>query len=285
MSLIPPSFFEKVIALGVPGSDGSVQYTATGFLYGYPIEKEEKGRQEYWVFLVTNRHVIKDATKLWVRFNVPIGAHPKLYPLPMGNAPGATHWTVHPDSKVDVAVLVIDAIDITKIEEGGIKMSFFQGDVHAASLEELRASKFSEGNEIFVLGYPLGLAGDKQNYVVVRQGIVARIRDWYASDSNFFLIDSSIFPGNSGGPVISKPTLHTYGKAVVHAELIGMVSGYLPYRDIAWSRQTGRPKLISEENSGLAEVVPIDAIQETISIAVANYMKKKAASTSEGKPD
>ena len=78
--------------------------------------------------------------------------------------------------------------------------------------------------------------------------------------------------------MFAKPTLYTYGETITHAKLIGMVSGYVPYQDIAWSRQTGRPKLIS---AGLATVVPINAIQETISIAAKRYMQKQSMSTSE----
>ena len=270
MALIHRFFLDTVVALGVPGSNGVVEFTATGFLYGYPVGKDEKGTQNYWVFLVTNRHVISDDIDLWVRFNSPMDVPPKPYPLPTGNSSGTIHWTFHPDPDVDVAVLVIDAIGGSLKD---VKLSFMREDVHAASLEKLRQGKFSEGNEVFVLGYPLGLAGDEQNYVIVRHGIVARIRDWYENAAKSFLIDSSVFPGNSGGPVLAKPTLYTYGEAITDAKLIGMVSGYLPYEDVAWSRQTGRPKLISEENSGLATVVPIDSIQETISIAANNYIK------------
>ena len=220
---------------------------------------------------MTNRHVIQNKTEFKVRFNSLMNASPKIYTLPVGNSPGAIHWTLHPDPDIDVAVLLIDAIGEPLID---VKLSFIYG-LHVTSLEELRESEFSEGNEIFVLGYPLGLAGDEQNYAIVRHGIVARIRDWYDSSSKFFLIDSSVFPGNSGGPVIAKPVIWSSNNKprFSRPKLIGMVSGYVPYQDIAWSRQTGRPKLISEENSGLAKVVPIDAIQKTISIAAKRYME------------
>ncbi|MDE0043175.1 MAG: serine protease [Candidatus Poribacteria bacterium] len=277
MSLIPDFFLDTVVALGVPDPNGSVEFTATGFLYGYPVGKNEKGVQQYWIFLVTNRHVIANKTEFMVRFNGPMDASPKTYTLPVGNSPGAIHWTLHPDPNVDVAVLLIDAIgELLK----DVKLSFIYGN-YVASLEKLRQGKFSEGNEVFVLGYPMGLAGEEQNYVIVRHGIVARIQDWYDSSSKSFLIDSSVFPGNSGGPVFAKPTLHTYGEAIIHAKLIGMVSSYLPYQEIAVSEQTGLRRMIFEENSGLATVVPIDAIQETISIAAKRYMDEQSMFTPE----
>ena len=70
--------------------------------------------------------------------------------------------------------------------------------------------------------------------------------------------------------------MFSYGKTKPYAKLKGMVSGYLPCQDKACSRQTGDLKLITEENSDLVTVVSIDAIQETVSIAVKMYMEKQA---------
>src|SRR5207247_3057746 len=74
-------------------------------------------------------------------------------------------------------------------------------------------------------------------------------------------------PGNSGGPVIIKPEMSAVGetKPIDSASLIGVVAGYVPYADVAISRQTERPRIIFEENSGLAIVYPVDLIQEAIS--------------------
>ena len=135
--------------------------------------------------------------------------------------------------------------------------------------------EFREGNEVFVLGFPLAMVGGDKNYVVVRQGIIARIQDWYEGTAKSYLIDSSIFPGNSGGPVLAKPTLHTYGTAITSAKLIGMVSAYIPFQDVARSDQTGLPMLASQENSGLAIVVPVDAIRETIALALVQGMGRE----------
>ncbi len=273
MSLITEYFFDTVVALGIPSPDNSIRYTATGFLYGYPAGKNEKGEPAYWVFLVTNRHVVEGSTDIIVRFNALPGAESPTYRISMNDSEQTTHLVVHPDSELDVAVLVIDAF-VPKMEESGIKRSFVCEGAHTTTLDEMRNSEFGEGNEVFVLGFPLGMAGITQNYVILRQGTIARIRDWYRDDAKSFLIDSLIFPGNSGGPVFSKPVFASYGgKPHLGLKLIGMVSGYLPYTEIASSPQTGRPKIVFEENSGLAEVVPIDAILKTVSIAANRYMQ------------
>jgi hypothetical protein len=112
----------------------------------------------------------------------------------------------------------------------------------------------------------MNLAGAQKNYVIVRQGCIARISDMIDGTSASFLLDAFIFPGNSGGPVILKPEMTAIGgtKAQANAFLIGIVRAYQPYSDIAVSQQTKQPRVIFQENSGLAEVLPIDYVDEAI---------------------
>jgi hypothetical protein len=49
-----------------------------------------------------------------------------------------------------------------------------------------------------------------------------------------------------------------------NAALIGIVTAYQFYRDVAISPQTNRERVAFEENSGLAEVLPTDYIDEAI---------------------
>ena len=126
------------------------------------------------------------------------------------------------------------------------------------------------GNDVFILGFPMGISGTEQrNYVIARRGSIARINDVLDTGGMVFLIDALVFPGNSGGPVVSVPNFNAIQgtKPQDHAYLIGMVRGYLPYRETLVSEQTGEARVISEENSGLAEVIPMDYINETIDAA------------------
>jgi hypothetical protein len=65
--------------------------------------------------------------------------------------------------------------------------------------------------------------------------------------------------------VILPTEIHTLGpddepRNRVH--VIGIVSGYLPYEDIAISAQSQRPRVSFVENSGLSNIVPLDAVHE-----------------------
>ena len=250
MSLIQSSFLNYVVALGIPDSskEDSIQFVATGFLYGYFASMNENGKPEYYPYLVTNRHVIDGSRDLQVRLN---GRQSLVLWRP-------GFWFTHPDPKVDVAVAPFHPESTEEFR------SWFLSNNHVYFRKELKKVGFMEGDEVYTLGFPLGLTGDERNYVIVRQGVVARIRDWYDGQSDSFLIDAFVFPGNSGGPVIAKPTLFSYTETRPHPKLIGMVSGYVPYQDFARSDQTGEVVSVSTENSGLTNVVPIDKVNETI---------------------
>jgi hypothetical protein len=86
------------------------------------------------------------------------------------------------------------------------------------------------------------------------------------SKSDSFLIDSFVFPGNSGGPVVLKPEIISIAGTPSQSKsyLIGMVIGYQSYVDVAVSQQTQHQRITFEENSGLATVVPTDYIADAI---------------------
>ena len=268
MALIPPCFLNTVVALGEQSADGTMKSNATGFLYGHPTgSSDANGQKLYFVFLLTNRHVFQNASErsdiLHARFNKLTGSNTNIYPIRLKDA----SWTVHPNPDVDVAVL---SIMPQRLTEDGIEYFFFQADDHVMTIEQARLDQVSEGDGIFVLGFPLGQTGEDRNYAIVRQGIIARAQDWLKGNTRTFLIDASVFPGNSGGPVLLKPELTAIRgtKSPDKCALIGMVSSYLPYQEIAVSQQTGRPRMMFEENSGLGKVVPHDAIREAVAIAV-----------------
>lgn len=265
MSLVPSDFVESVAAIGELGESDHINYIATAFLFGHPGSSQSSRRNSYWRFVVTNRHVVLPARQLWIRFRAP-GTNQDSDPFPIPveeSSPGP--WITHPDPNIDLAILPLDAVPMPSEFAPD---RFLTLDRHVITREELRSSECDEGNEVFILGFPLGIAGTSQNDVTVRNGIIARIKDWYDGRSKDFLIDSFIYPGNSGGPVVLKPVLwsSSHKPRVIYAKLLGLVSGYLAYTDVALSQQTGKIRHISEENSGLAQVVPIDAVVELTTV-------------------
>ena len=97
-------------------------------------------------------------------------------------------------------------------------------------------------------------------------GVVAN----FSEDQDSFVVDSFVFPGNSGSPVVLKPTathllnnIFAIGQ-VNPALLLGVVVEYVPYIDVAFSAQTNRPRVSFEENSGLTRVIRSERIKELL---------------------
>jgi hypothetical protein len=257
MALLPPEYLDCVAAIGIE-SDKGKRWVASAFFYGFP-----RGEPGYTTFLVTNRHVFEGFEAVWVRINAEASEPAKEFRLLLTGRDGSPNWFAHTNPDVDVAVI---PVHFENLHIRGARPRFFPGDKQAIRTAEMIDIGTTEGDFVFILGFPLGLAGEERNFVIVRAGTIARVRDLLDGKANTFLLDASVFPGNSGGPVILKPEAMTIiGTKVSNMPyVIGIVQGYLPYEDIAVSVQTKRPRVIFQENSGLAVVHPVDCIDETV---------------------
>ncbi|MEE9239612.1 MAG: trypsin-like peptidase domain-containing protein [bacterium] len=263
MALIPPFYFNCVVALGKRASYGKISWVGTGTLVGRLFASEGDGRSRHHIFLVTSRHVLEGNDSMVVRFN-PLTSHQaKDYDIPLYNQSGTRLWKGHPDISLDVAALGMDA-DFLERQE--VSYSYFQSNSHLMPVEEMERRGVSEGDFIYVLGFPMGIVAPDRQYVIARSGIIARLRDTLEKQSKDFLVDAMVFPGNSGGPVIYKPEIISIEgtQSVATPALIGIVSGYLTFKETALSEQTGQARIVFEENSGLSTVIPTDYIMETI---------------------
>ena len=276
--LIPPFFIDCVAALGnfraipQPGEQPSKKQwttTGTGFFYGDCINPKESdlNKHQYRTYLVTAKHVIQSHIDKSIDIRVRLNSKDASEPVQDIELPrtvgGAGQWYFHPNIKIDVAVI---AVNWDYLIEHKIEPMFFTNDNSAASRAKLKDREVAAGDGIYVLGFPMGLTGVQRNYVIVRQGCIARISEMLDGATPEFLIDAPAYPGNSGGPVILKPEVFAIDgtKPQQTATLLGLVIDYLPYEDVAVSIQTNRARISFEENSGLASVLPVDFIDETI---------------------
>jgi len=188
---------------------------------------------------------------------------------------GKSLWIGHPNDKTDVAAIFLNADFLT---QEGRKFAVFQSDQHVCLKETMKTGVLNEGDRVFVLGFPMGLVASERQYVICRSGIIARIRDYLEDKATDFLVDAPVFPGNSGGPVVSCPAaLSIVGtKPPEKADLIGIAKSYVPYIDVAISSQTRRPRVTFEENSGLTAVEPVEAILETVVLAEKRLKGRRA---------
>ena len=260
MTLLPQFYLDSLVVLEVgPDRDGNYRAVATGFVAGFKIGRQnQEGRELYGTFLVTNKHVVENGDDLTAKFNR--GEASARVALPAKRESGDDFWTLH--SRYDIAVA---RVNLDFLRQEGAEPTFVP-DEQMLTSEEMQDKGVATGDDVFVLGFPLGMAGSRRNYGIARAGIIARFDEEILEDDRSFLIDSSVFPGNSGGPVVLRPSMTSIkGTPIVsEAFMIGVIASYVPYTDVAVSEQTHQPRIIFQENSGLAMVVPFEAVRELV---------------------
>jgi hypothetical protein len=269
--LLPVDYLNSVVAIGTDGDDGSRQWVGSGVLYA---KRTDDGR--FLHCLVTNKHVIDPLASAYVRLNPRADGPAIEAALGLRGDDGSPFWYAHPDPAVDLAVtpVVIEYLEQHSLD------TYFLDTGEAMTREQMRERHVSEGDALFVLGFPMGIVGDERSRVIARAGCLARVQDALSGARNTFLIDSAVYPGNSGGAVILSPqttSVHPEAPPIGEAMLIGIVAAYVPYTDVAISVQTQRPRIAFEENSGLAEVYPVDFIEESIDLIPTESENEQAA--------
>jgi S1-C subfamily serine protease len=202
VALLPPGFLKRVVAIGAADDADNQHWIGSGFLYGRRAETDESLT---FVYLITNRHVLTAVGS--DKFVHPIvRANPKdkldaskvfALPLKSGNR---DLWIAHPDPDVDLAATLVNVGSL--VQEHGIDLGWFDGPNDALNQTQMADAGLSEGDGVFVLGFPLGLVGSHRDVPLVRNGCISRVRDALAGATTVFLIDASVYPGNSGGPVV-----------------------------------------------------------------------------------
>lgn len=263
MAIIPDFFLNAVVAIGVDQSKDEKHWIGTGFIVG---RKETDNPSLSTHYIVTNKHVIKNQKYVYVRFNSLGGSLVKDYRIDLYDEDGKQLFTPHPHEKTDVIALQI--LPQTLINDKSIWGSFDLED-HALTLDKMKTTGVQEGSLVYALGFPMDLV-DPIKVPICRLGCISRVSDAFLLKKKkpVFLVDAQTFPGNSGGPIISRPEYISIDGTPnnTSANLIGILSAYIPYRETLYSGQTGNARMIQEENSGLTVVHPVERIQEVVEL-------------------
>jgi V8-like Glu-specific endopeptidase len=164
------------------------------------------------------------------------------------------NWLIHSDSLVDIAILPFD-IDLKSDDLRSIPQTSFLG-----------TNSLFETYDIYFVSYHPGLDTGNDFNPIFRSGNISRI-----NKDKTILLDAFAFPGNSGSPVFLKSSSFRFdsdniniGGDPIGDKFIGIIGAYVPYEDIAVSIQTNKPRVIFQENSGIAIIWSIDFINEII---------------------
>jgi S1-C subfamily serine protease len=181
---------KATVQLEQPLGDGT-RTVGTGFLIDAPTP-DGKPR----TILVTAAHVFdrmpKGEAKIGYRIQSSDGGW-RYDPQSLEIRDGAGHaeWTRHPTR--DIAAIVIKAPE--EFARAAIPLSWLAQD------ETFTQYALGPGDEMMALGFPRGLSANQAGFPILRAG---RVASYPLAPSNVFptfLLDFSVFPGNSGGPV------------------------------------------------------------------------------------
>jgi len=112
-------------------------------------------------------------------------------PLKIRDGDGHELWTHHPSR--DVAAITIKAPP--EFAKAAMPQGYLAGDDTFAKYQ------VNAGDEMMALGFPRGLSANAAGFPILRSGRVASYPLGPANIFPTFLLDFSVFPGNSGGPV------------------------------------------------------------------------------------
>ena len=201
-SFKPTSHYEELlfstVMIKTNTPDGNK--SGTGFFFSYQLNDERA-----IPFIVTNRHVVKDATNGTFIFHVknPVDDFTILEsPLNYRLDNFGNRWIFHDNPDVDIALmpflpLMNDVFTQTK------KQIFYRTiSSNFIPTEDDYKDKIDVIEEIIFIGYPKGILDEKHFLPIVRRGITATAINIDFNGKPKFLIDSAVFPGSSGSPVL-----------------------------------------------------------------------------------
>lgn len=225
-------------------------------------------------FLVSNKHVFVNKDSIALRIYSGREFESPIQILPLKDNKGNNLWIGHPDPNVDIAVLKINPIEHF-IDEGNSKNLLISGNVIPLS-RLANDSLIHEGDDVYILGYPLGLRTSLNSIPLWRKGIIALkptsdfllVGGENNIGKNIYIIDTHSLGGSSGSPIFLNKVQQKYSSEYFITEysgfLVGIVSGHLT--DLL-PVQRFQDSLYVEANSGLAIVHPAYQIKEVIELA------------------
>ncbi len=177
-------------------------------------------------------------------------------------------WVSHPTADI-AAIIPTSSEPITNIAPLPVDL--------LPTAADLQKWNVAEGDDVLALAFYPNLGRDRPSSAIVRQGIISEFQE----QKDSFLVSLQAFPGNSGAPVLLKPSAvhlsfggpNEFGN-VNPPYLMGVIIEYIPYQEGAISPQTKRMRIMFEENSGLARVVRSEQVRELLTRVSAMLPKR-----------
>lgn len=268
-------------------NENCLQGQATGFFYNETTPLAANNINGHWerldkFWLVTNRHVVlnhNDGSELLVdkfTFNLRrvINGHIEWLPITLLKDEFKNNLLLHLDSKIDVVVIDVSDYIIRAVDPRGESHTdiMIPATLTQDNLPNKQPITIEVTSDVVVASYPRGFYDTFNKFPIIKSGIIASGWNLNFNGDPVFQIDAQLFPGSSGGMVISKPSnisLHD-GKVLYHKGskqfvLLGVYSGEYTWPDYI---DTGFSKIEQQHSYGLGNVWYSYLIPEIINAGV-----------------
>lgn len=234
------SLIEATVQIDQPSGEGT-RTVGTGFLLNAPMANGAPR-----TVLVTAAHVLdrmpEDEARIgWREVRTDGGWRFDPQPLRIRDPAGAAPlWTRHPDH--DIAVMEIVAPPA--FAQAAIPISWLADETVFQTLDA------GPGDELLSLGFPRGLSSNPAGFPILRVGRIASWPLWPIATFPTFLLDFSVHPGNSGGPVFrtARPGERFPSD---HPQVLGVLT---------------QEVIVKEERLGIAVVAHAEYVREAVAL-------------------
>lgn len=204
---------------------GSVLSSGTGFFYSQledgfsgPINQEKQigWKKVDTITLVTNKHVvfpkITDSTgkqqelipdTFTFHLRQLIGNKIEWYPIMIAKDELLKRVKIHSDATIDLACVDVYDLVVDAVTRNNNILAV--GNLTNLDLPANQPLKIESTSDIIVCSYPKGFYDTLNKFPIIKSGIIASGWGLHFDGNPTFLIDAKLFPGSSGGLVLSKP--------------------------------------------------------------------------------
>lgn len=193
----------------------------------FVISHEFEGYGEE-LFLVTNKHVIKNAFHGYTYFTQLKDGKPDIgNPFFIKSDSVESQFYGHPNEDIDIAISPL-SWQLDMIGKSGIKAYYTKISTNIIA-SDVEVSVMDAIHPIIFIGYPVGLYDTKNYTPIIRTGITATPVQLDFCNRPIFLIDASVFPGSSGSPVFTYEK--TWRGEIVNLKLLGILAEVFIQKD------------------------------------------------------
>lgn len=163
----------------------------TGFFYNFKIDNK------IYPTIITNKHVVNYKETEIVSFHLHLsdgnGGSDANFKVTI-----QTKWYFH--SSKDLCFCFINPVfKKVKMETG--KDVFYIGNDETVLGSSEKLEKLSALEEVSMVGYPIGLWDEKNNFPIFRKGYTASHPAFDFNEPGIGVVDMACFPGSSGSPI------------------------------------------------------------------------------------